>query len=74
MIESNINGIFPTPIYTSKLNRELTKKELLFIDKTKSDCNTNEGNITSNDSYILNSKVFKDLKEELDLKIQDYFR
>lgn len=73
MIEYNINGIFPTPIYTSKLNRELTKKELLFIDKTKSDCNKNEGNITSNDSYILNNKIFKDLKEELDLRVQDYF-
>jgi uncharacterized protein (TIGR02466 family) len=74
MIESNINGIFPTPIYISKLNRELTKKELSFIDKTKSDCNTNEGNITSNDNYILNSKIFKNLKEELDLRVQDYFQ
>jgi uncharacterized protein (TIGR02466 family) len=73
MIESNINGIFPTPIYTSKLNRELTKKELSFIDKTKSDCNSNEGNITSNDSYILNNKIFKDLKEKLDLRVKDYF-
>ena len=74
MIEANINGIFPTPIYISKLNRELTKKELSFIDKTKSDCNTNEGNITSNDNYILNSKIFKNLKEELDLRVQDYFQ
>jgi hypothetical protein len=38
MTKSSINGIFPTPIYTSKLNRELTKKELSFIDKTKLDC------------------------------------
>ena len=73
MIESNINGIFPTPIYISKLNRELTNKELSFIDKTKSDCNKNEGNITSNNNYILNQKAFKDLKTDLDLKVQDYF-
>jgi len=73
MTKSSINGIFPTPIYTSKLNRELTKKELSFIDKTKSDCNKNEGNITSNDSYILNNKIFKDLKKELDLRVKDYF-
>ena len=73
MIESNINGIFPTPIYISKLNRELTNKELLFIDKTKSDCNKNEGNITSNDNYILNHKAFKNLKEDLDLRVKDYF-
>jgi len=28
MIESTVNGIFPTPIYMSKLDRDLTKKEL----------------------------------------------
>ena len=73
MIESNINGIFPTPIYISKLNRELTNKELSFIDKTKLDVYKNEGNTTSNDNYILNHKAFKNLKEDLDLRVQDYF-
>jgi uncharacterized protein (TIGR02466 family) len=73
MIESNINGIFPTPIYISKLNRELTNKELSFIDKTKLDVYKNEGNTTSNDNYILNHKAFKNLKEGLDLIIKDYF-
>ena len=73
MIESNINGIFPTPIYISKLNRELTNKELSFINKTKLDVYKNEGNTTSNDNYILNNKSFKNLKEELDLRVQDYF-
>ena len=72
-MEANINGIFPTPIYISKLNREITNKELLFIDKTKSYCNKNEGNITSNDNYILNQKVFSKLKEDLYLRVQDYF-
>ena len=74
MIESTITGIFPTPIHISKLNRKLTIKELSFIDKTKSDCNKNEGNITSNDNYILNNKAFKNLKEDLDLRIKDYFQ
>ena len=73
MIESNINGIFPTPIYISKLNRELTNKESSFIDKTKLDVYKNEGNKTSNDNYILNHKAFKNLKEDLDLRVQDYF-
>jgi uncharacterized protein (TIGR02466 family) len=73
MIESNINGIFPTPIYISKLNRELTNKELSFIDKTKLDVYKNEGNTTSNDNYILNHKLFKDLKTDLYLRVKDYF-
>jgi uncharacterized protein (TIGR02466 family) len=72
-MEANISGIFPTPIYISKLDRELNKKELSFIGKSKLDVFKNEGNTTSNDNYILNNEPFKKLKEELDLRIQDYF-
>jgi uncharacterized protein (TIGR02466 family) len=72
-VEANINGIFPTPIYISKINRELTNKELSFIDKTKSDCNKNDGNITSNNNYILNEKPFANIKKEIDLSVKDYF-
>jgi uncharacterized protein (TIGR02466 family) len=73
-VEANINGIFPTPIYISTLNRELTSDELLFIDNTKLDLYKNEGNNTSNDNYILNHKAFKDLKADLHLRVQDYFQ
>ncbi len=72
-MEANINAIFPTPIYISKLDRELTKKELSFVDKTKLDTYNNEGNTTSNDNYILNNKSFKELKTDLDSIIKDYF-
>jgi uncharacterized protein (TIGR02466 family) len=72
-VEATINGIFPTPVYFSKLDRELNKKELSLVDKSKLDCNKNDGNITSNDNYILNHKLFSSLKEELDLRVQDYF-
>jgi len=72
-VEANIHGIFPTPIYISKINRKLTNEQLSFIDKTKLDVYKNEGNTTSNDNYILNHKAFKDLKTDLDLRVQDYF-
>jgi uncharacterized protein (TIGR02466 family) len=72
-MEATINGIFPTPIYISKIDREFTKKELSFIDKSKLDTFNNEGNTTSNDNYILNNKEFKNLKTELDLIVKDYF-
>jgi uncharacterized protein (TIGR02466 family) len=68
-----IHSLFATPIYFSKLNRKLNKEELLFIEETKLDIYNNEGNTTSNDNRILNNKAFKILKEELDLKVQDYF-
>ena len=73
MIESIINGIFPTPIYISKINRKLTPEELFFIDKIKLDVFKNIGNTTSNDNYILNNKVFKNLKKDLYLRVQDYY-
>jgi len=72
-MEAVINSIFPTPIYISNLARELTNKELLFIDNTKLNVYNNEGNTTSKNNYILNNKEFKTIKEELDLKVQDYF-
>lgn len=73
MIDSVISGIFPTPIYISKLNRELNKKEIDFIEKSKLNFYKNEGNITSTNNYILNEKTFFLLKQDLDLRIQDYF-
>ena len=73
MIDSNIFGLFPTPVYKTKLNREFSKKEILFIDKNKLDTHKNEGNLTSNNNYILNKKEFKNLKKELNLVVKDYF-
>jgi uncharacterized protein (TIGR02466 family) len=71
--EATINGIFPTPIYISKLDRELTSLELKFVDKNKKDFCKNDGNIASSNNYILNEKPFANIKKELDLKVQDYF-
>ena len=72
-MEATINGIFPTPIYISKLDRKLTPLELKFVDKNKKDFYQNDGNIRSNNNYILNEKQFANIKKELDLKVQDYF-
>ena len=72
-MEANINGIFPTPIYISKLDRKLTPLELKFVDKNKKDFYKNDGNITSNNNYILNEKPFANIKKDLDLRVQDYF-
>jgi hypothetical protein len=47
MTEAVINGIFPTPIYMSKLDRALSPLELKFVDKNKKDFYKNEGNLKS---------------------------
>ena len=73
MIDSTVHGLFPTPIYISKLKRKFTTKENKFIQKTKRDIYKNEGNTTSNDTYILNNKIFNKLKKELEDFVKDYF-
>ena len=73
-IESNILGLFPTPIYKSNLNRNYTKEEnAIFLNK-KMDFMKNEGNKTSLNSYILNNKNLKILKNQLNLFIADYLK
>jgi len=73
MKEEIIHSIFSTPIYISKLNRELTSQELKFIEENKKLFLKNEGNISSKNNYILNEKPFLNLKKELDLKVKNYF-
>tara|TARA_R110000803_G_C11981637_1_gene320843 strand:- start:1296 stop:1907 length:612 start_codon:yes stop_codon:yes gene_type:complete len=68
-----INGIFSTPVYISKLERKFTDTELKFVKKSKLKIFPNEGNTTSNNTYILNEKPFNTLKKELDKIIKDYF-
>jgi len=71
MIKSEISGIFPTPIYKSKLNRHLTNKEFNFFKKIKRAPNKN--NLTSFDNYVLEKPVLLNLKKEIDLFVKDYF-
>ena len=46
-----IRPLFPEPVYFSKLERALTKKELKTIDAYKAKTYKNDGNITSNNNY-----------------------
>jgi len=68
-----VHPIFPEPVYVSTIGRALTKEELKTINKYKKETNKNEGNITSNDNYVLENKTLKNLKEDLRKKVIDYF-
>jgi uncharacterized protein (TIGR02466 family) len=67
-----IHSIFPTPIYTTKMDRGFTKQELQFVDNQKNKCSKNTGNINTKDNYILNRKEFKNIKKFLDKHCKDY--
>lgn len=67
-----INNIFPTPIYTTKIDRKFTKQELQFVNEQKKHCMSNEGNINTKDNYVLNRKEFKNIKKFLDKHCKNY--
>jgi uncharacterized protein (TIGR02466 family) len=71
--EPIIHSLFPTPVFFSSLERKLTPLEIKFLNKKEKDTYNNTGNITSNDNYVLNEKPFLNLKNELDLKVKEYF-
>ena len=73
MIKSEIHGIFPVPLYRSKLSRKFTKTELHFIEKMRAKSRPNMGNTTSSNKNILNEPSFSILKKEINLFIEDYF-
>ena len=72
MSDPVIHSIFPTPIYTTKIDRGFTKQELQFVNEQKEHCSKNNGNINTKDSYILNRKQFKNIKKFLDKCCKDY--
>ena len=68
-----IHPLFPQPVYASKLDRALTKKELKTINEYKKKTNSNAGNMTSNENYVLENKALNNLKKDLHTKVMDYF-
>ena len=68
-----IHQLFPQPVYFSKLERELTKKELKTIGAYKAKTYKNSGNTTSTDTYVLEDKPLQNLKKYLNKMVIDYF-
>tara|TARA_R110000787_G_scaffold278896_1_gene388841 strand:- start:81 stop:716 length:636 start_codon:yes stop_codon:yes gene_type:complete len=79
MIEAQVSGLFQTPVYVTKLKKEFSKEEISFINNDKVDIQSKlnrkmpGGNFTSPNKYILNEKIFKNLKQEVQLIVEDYF-
>ena len=68
-----IRQLFPEPVYFSKLDRALTKKELKILNEHKKKTTPNEGNTASSENYILENKLLNNLKKDLHTKVMDYF-
>jgi|TARA_R110000824_G_scaffold401114_2_gene610744 uncharacterized protein (TIGR02466 family) len=77
-IESKVNGLFQTPVYVTKFKNEFSKEEIFFINSEKEktilekDLKLPGGNFGSGNRNVLDHLVFKDLKDKLNLILQDY--
>ena len=68
-----VHQLFPTPVYSSKLDRVLTKKELKTISQYKKELVPNAGYMSSSENYVLKNTALNNLKKDLHTKVIDYF-
>jgi uncharacterized protein (TIGR02466 family) len=68
----NINNLFPTAVGFSKLGRDLTEEELLFIKEQVR--YPNEGNTTSENRTILKSVEITEIREFIETAMLEYFK
>ena len=66
----NLIGLFPTPVGEFTFDKQLSKKQLSFLNDQKQ--KPNEGNTTSEFRKILDDKCVKDLREFVDGCIAQY--
>ena len=74
-IKQEVQALFATPIYFSQLERNFSNEELQFIENSKKDCVVNiNKNKTSSNQYVLEEKEMMNLKQELMLRLDQYFK
>jgi len=71
-MQSKVELIFPTAVMFIDLDRNFTKEELGFVKKHSHLTNTNIGNVTSNNNYILNEPEFKNLHQFITGAVNEY--
>lgn len=71
-MKGNLQGIFPTPIYFFKLEKDFLKNEIDIFNKEKLKINIT--NKVSINSYVLENKNLNKLKKELFICINEYFK
>jgi uncharacterized protein (TIGR02466 family) len=73
----NTIGLFPVAVGMDSIERYFTKKEMSTFDKIMETTHNNEGNITTDNNYVLDTPALKKLKElvktKLDLFIDTHY-
>ena len=73
-MSDTVHSLFPTAVYQTSIDRKFTKKEILFLDKQKNNLKKIEGNSKTINSYVLNEKPLKQLKNDLTNASHKYYK
>lgn len=68
-----ITPLFPVPVFSNTLDRDLTSTELGYINEQEKDLRTNAGNFSSKNVNVLESKELSDIKKFCLDNINMYF-
>ena len=67
-----VHSIFPTVVTFDTLEREFTQEEKNFFEKISKDTSANMGNVTSNNTYVLNEPEMADIKTFIENCVSGY--
>ena len=74
IVEPQISGIFPIPIYVSYMDRPFTSMELEVLNKAQNSLVPNAGNMTSADNYVLNKPELEGIRNILTAHTNEFIK
>jgi uncharacterized protein (TIGR02466 family) len=74
VINHQISLLFPIPVMLGRLDRDFTEEELRMVSEHKNATAINHGNVSSNNSYVLDAPEFTGLKAYLTEFINQYIQ
>lgn len=74
IVEPEISGIFPTPIYVSHMDRAFTAEEMNIFNTAEQTTVPNAGNITSANNYILNEPGLESIRNILTAHTAEFIK
>ena len=74
IVEPEITGIFPTPIYISYMDREFTQDEMNVFNSAEKTTVPNAGNVTSANNYILNEPGLEGVRNILTAHVAEFIK
>jgi uncharacterized protein (TIGR02466 family) len=73
MMKYEMMGLFPTPLYFTRLEREFTLHEKSFVELESEDLDNNNGNMIGKGLEVLNEPAMQDIKEFIQAHLNQYF-